>query len=198
MGPESFVSGLVSPQKAVLKALLNMPPRPAKYKQVPLETTFWAPLFWRALCTHEWFLIGEKGHTATALPREAQEEPAPGLSRLPTAWASLAVTAFVIVWSPSHVRLFCDPRTVACQVPLFMGFSQARIWEWVAISSSRGSSQPRACLWNLLHAGGFFTAGPPGKPLWHLHFDATGMWCCFTVINCRFVVTRMCSPVSLP
>ena len=176
-----------------------MPLRPAKYKQVPLETTFWAPLFWRALCTHEWFLIREKGRTATAFPREAREEPAPGLSRLLTAGESLAVIAFVVVvWSLSYVWLFCDPWTVAFQVPLFMGFFQARIWEWVAISSSRGSSQPRARLWSLLYAGGFFTAGPPEKPLWYLHFSATDTLCCFTVTNWRFVITLMCSPVSLP
>ena len=45
-----------------------------------------------------------------------------------------------------------------------MGFSQARILEWVAISFSRGSSQPSnqncvSCL-----AGGFLTIEPPGKP----------------------------------
>ena len=34
------------------------------------------------------------------------------------------------------------PWTVACQAPLFMEF-QAKILEWVAISSSRKSSQPR-------------------------------------------------------
>ena len=33
--------------------------------------------------------------------------------------------------------------TVARQAPLFMGILQARILEWVAISFSRGSSQPR-------------------------------------------------------
>ena len=33
--------------------------------------------------------------------------------------------------------------TVACQSPLSMGFFQGRILEWVAISSSRASSQPR-------------------------------------------------------
>ena len=43
----------------------------------------------------------------------------------------------------SHVQLFATLWTVACQVPLFMGFFQARILEWVAISFSRGSSQPR-------------------------------------------------------
>ena len=43
----------------------------------------------------------------------------------------------------SHVWLFATPWTVAWQAPLSMGFSQARIPERVAISSSRGSSQLR-------------------------------------------------------
>ena len=34
-------------------------------------------------------------------------------------------------------------RTVACQEPLSTGTLQARILEWVAMPSSRGSSQPR-------------------------------------------------------
>ena len=41
----------------------------------------------------------------------------------------------------SHVQLFETSRTVTCQSPLSKGFSQARILEWVAISSSRESSQ---------------------------------------------------------
>ena len=40
----------------------------------------------------------------------------------------------------SRVRLFVNPRTVARQAPLSMGILQARILEWVAMSSSRGSS----------------------------------------------------------
>ena len=50
------------------------------------------------------------------------------------------------------------------------GISPSRILEWVAISFSRGPSQPRdqnliSCL-----AGGFFTIEPPGKarPLLHI------------------------------
>ena len=39
----------------------------------------------------------------------------------------------------SHVRLFATLWTAACQVPLSMGVSQARILERVAISSFRGS-----------------------------------------------------------
>ena len=45
-----------------------------------------------------------------------------------------------LVQSLSHVRLFVTPWTVAHQTPLSVGFLQARTVEWVAISSSRGSS----------------------------------------------------------
>ena len=43
----------------------------------------------------------------------------------------------------SHVRLFTTSGTVARQTPLSVGILQARILEWVAMPSSRGSSQPR-------------------------------------------------------
>ena len=43
----------------------------------------------------------------------------------------------------SCVRLFATARTVAHHAPLSMGIPQARILEWVAISSSRASSSPR-------------------------------------------------------
>ena len=51
------------------------------------------------------------------------------------------------------------------------GISQARILKWVAISSSRGSSQPRnwtciSCVSCL--AGRFFTTEPAGKPMYVL------------------------------
>ena len=35
------------------------------------------------------------------------------------------------------------PWTVACQAPLSVGIFQERTVEWVAMPSSRGSSQPR-------------------------------------------------------
>ena len=37
----------------------------------------------------------------------------------------------------------CNPMTIAHQALLSMGILQARILEWVAMPSSRGSSQPR-------------------------------------------------------
>ena len=57
----------------------------------------------------------------------------------------------------SHVRLFCNPWTVAHQAPLSMGILQARILEWVAMPSSRGSSQPKDQTQVSCTAGVFFT-----------------------------------------
>ena len=55
----------------------------------------------------------------------------------------------------SHVWLLATPWTVARQAPLVHGIFQARILEWVAISFSRGSSQPRdqTCISCVFHTG---------------------------------------------
>ena len=53
--------------------------------------------------------------------------------------------------------------TVAHRAPLSMGFLKARILEWVAMTSSRRSSQPRDRTWVSCIAGTFFTTEPPGK-----------------------------------
>ena len=45
------------------------------------------------------------------------------------------------------------------------GILQARILEWVAMPSSRGSSDPRIEPASPALAGGFFTTAPPGKPV---------------------------------
>ena len=55
----------------------------------------------------------------------------------------------------------CDPMDYSLRSSSAHGIFQVRILEWVAISSSRGSSQPR----DRTHvSGGFFTTVPPGKP----------------------------------
>ena len=66
----------------------------------------------------------------------------------------------------SHVRLSGTPWTVAHQAPLSMGILQARILEWLAIPSSRGSSQPRdqAQVSRITGGMGFLPSEPPGKP----------------------------------
>ena len=48
----------------------------------------------------------------------------------------------VHAYSLSHVQL-CDPMGCRPPDPSVHGIFQARIMEWVAISSSRESSQPR-------------------------------------------------------
>ena len=63
----------------------------------------------------------------------------------------------VVVQSLSHVQLFATPWTVAHQAPLSMGIFQARILEWVAMLSSRGSFQLRDQTKVSSTAGQFFT-----------------------------------------
>ena len=62
----------------------------------------------------------------------------------------------------------CDPMNCSLPGSSVHGILQERIMEWVAISSSRGSSWP--CLLSLLcWQGGFFTTVPPGNPL-HIRY----------------------------
>ena len=68
----------------------------------------------------------------------------------------------------------CDPTDCSPPGSSVHGISQARILEWVAISSSRGSSQPRD--WTHLSslAGRFFTTEPPGEKA------GKGSWKCYS------------------
>ena len=62
----------------------------------------------------------------------------------------------------------CDPMDCSPPGSSVHGIVLARILEWVAISSSRGSSWPRdqsASPAALALAGGLFTTEPPGKPI---------------------------------
>ena len=67
----------------------------------------------------------------------------------------------------SHVQFLVTIRAVAPQAPLSMGILQARILEWVAVPSSRGSSPSRdwTHVSDVSHiAGRCFTTEPPEKP----------------------------------
>ena len=68
----------------------------------------------------------------------------------------------------------CDPVDCSISGSSVHGIFKASVVEWIAISSSRGSSWPR--VWTHVSlAGRFFTTEPPGKPkvaLWSIHF-----WC---------------------
>ena len=63
----------------------------------------------------------------------------------------------------------CEPMNYSLPVSSVHGILQARILEWVAMPSSRGSSGHRdqACVSYLLHwQVGSLPLAPPGKPLW--------------------------------
>ena len=70
---------------------------------------------------------------------------------------SLNISVCVHLAAQSCLTL-CDPMDyIAHQAPLSMGILQGRILEWVAISFSRGSSQPRDQTQVSWIAGKFFT-----------------------------------------
>ena len=66
----------------------------------------------------------------------------------------------------------CERHWVRGPSSSVLGISQARILEWVAISFSRGSSQPRDWTPVFGIAGGFFTTEPPGNAP-SLHIGST-------------------------
>ena len=55
----------------------------------------------------------------------------------------VCVYIYAVLCLVAQSYLFVTLWTVARQAPLSMGILQARILEWVAMLSSRGSSQPR-------------------------------------------------------
>ena len=66
----------------------------------------------------------------------------------------------------SCLVMFATPWTAACQAPLSMVILQARILEWVAMSSFRGSSQPRVQTQFSCIAGRFFTVWASREDYW--------------------------------
>ena len=81
--------------------------------------------------------------------------------------SSVFFNSISVVWSLSHIRIFCEPMDHNLLVSFpssFPGTSQARILEWVAISFSRGSSWSRVEPPSPALAGRFLTTEPLGKP----------------------------------
>ena len=63
----------------------------------------------------------------------------------------------------THMHTLCDAMDYSLPGSSVRGIFQARILEWVAMSSSRGSSQPRDGTFISCIAGGFFTTEPCEK-----------------------------------
>ena len=62
----------------------------------------------------------------------------------------------------------CNPWTVACQVPLFMGFFRQEYWSGLTFPPPGDCLNPGTelmSLASLAFSGGVFTTAAPGKPL---------------------------------
>ena len=73
------------------------------------------------------------------------------------------------------LQTLCDPMDCSPPVSSVHGILQTRILEWVAMPSSRRSSQPRdrTRLLCLLHwQVGFLALAPPGKFQWSVQFSS--------------------------
>ena len=99
---------------------------------------------------HHIFLFGQPNAMFNTLLWVLPSPPAP-----PPGSASEGVCVCVTQSSPTLGSTW----TVAHQAPPSMGILQARILEWVAMSSSRGSSRPRNHTQVSHTAGIFFTVG---------------------------------------
>ena len=90
----------------------------------------------------------------------------------------LCVIFILVVYSPSHVRLFVAPWTVAPQAPLCMGFPRQESWSRLPVFSSGYLPNPEIESGLLpvsparvsRSAGGFFTVEPQGKPFVLYHW----------------------------
>ena len=72
--------------------------------------------------------------------------------------------AAAAAWSLQSCPTLCEPRDYSPPGSSVYGILQARILEWVAMPSYRGSSQPRDQTQVSRIAGSFFTAEPPRRP----------------------------------
>ena len=82
----------------------------------------------------------------------------------------------MLLFSRSVMSDSCDPRDCHPPGSSVHGIFQAWTLEWVAISFSRGSSQPRDWTHVSCIAGRFFTAEPPGKPSSELPAQISSSW----------------------
>ena len=89
-----------------------------------------------------------------------------------------------------------DPGTVAWKVPLSMGFFQARMLEWVAISSFSGSSNPRIEPMSLMSpalAGDSLPLVPAGKPHRYRYISSVQLLSRVQVFATPWTVVRQAS-----
>ena len=98
----------------------------------------------------------------------------------------MVIVVFYNTSGPSSVKVkvnmlvaqacpLCDPMDCSPPGSSVHGIPQAGILEWVAISFSRGSSQPRDQTQGSCIAGRFFPSELPGKPVFYNISGSCGM-----------------------
>ena len=93
----------------------------------------------------------------------------------------------------------CDPMDCNPSGSSVHGIAQARILEWVAISSSRGSSWPRSQIHisSISYTGRqIFTTEPPGKPLWRNNISNLKTFSGFLWLSCWSLHSLICTQRS--
>ena len=104
-------------------------------------------------------------YVSTLLSQFVPPSPSPNIF---TSLFSMSVSPFMHAKSLQLCLTLCDLMDCSPPGSSVHGISQARILEWVTISSSRGASQPRG--WTHISCiscigSRFFTTEPPGKPI---------------------------------
>ena len=117
--------------------------------------------------------LGFMGCKYSTLETTALEKATPDSSRIVSDFIEepLLMTHLTQGCSCYSVTKLCpalfDPMDCSPPGSSVHGTPQARILDWVSISFSRGSSQPRNWTHITCTAGRFFTTEPPGKPILH-------------------------------
>ena len=95
---------------------------------------------------------------------EFWSEEAIGILFYPTIFFFSLKFLCVYAQSLQSYPTLCNPVDCNLAASCVHGILQARILEWIAMPSPRGSSQPRDWIWVSCIAGWFFTAEPLGDP----------------------------------
>ena len=143
--------------------LLSLPPPSSQVFAIP------SPLFPTSSKGHAW--VGRRQNRQKLIDSMGSDRSILRLSQVP---GPTPYQIFFTVPAPcvgvlshfSHVRL-CNSMDCSPPGSSVHGIFQARILEWVAMPSSRGSSWPRNQTHISCIAGRFFTVEPPEKPYPH-------------------------------
>ena len=122
---------------------------------------------------------GDKEAEMAGCARQSMGEESDIRGRAP----DTSLGALCVCWSLSHVQTLCDPMDYSLPESSVHGILQARILVWVAISFSRGSSNPGIKPRCPALQADSLSPEPPGSPVF--------AWICILCFVCVCVCARM-------